>query len=330
MELFTLGADRGAYTEDDVRELARALTGWRSDWSSRARRRTTSASTRRATTPATKTRLRADGQLRLGGRGAAVRAQPAARLVLREKLWSYFIPTPPSAADRAALERALRGERLPGAPGARGDPAAPAALHGPAHGQAAGGVPRRHAARAAPRRSTRTAGGWLCEDAGQRLFCPPDVSGWDDARWLDTSTMRGRWEIVTDGRPSRYITGRRAMQRLRRRRDAAAGRRHGARLLGQPGADAESRGRAHRLRRRLPATPACRPGSSSTYRGLRQNALRQLISCSPDLQVSMTPRRLRLHRLLPRRSCCAARPPQAGPGAARDRARHAACRPAPG
>ena len=27
MELFTLGADRGAYTEDDVRELARALTG---------------------------------------------------------------------------------------------------------------------------------------------------------------------------------------------------------------------------------------------------------------------------------------------------------------
>ncbi len=28
MELFTLGADRGAYTETDVRENARALTGW--------------------------------------------------------------------------------------------------------------------------------------------------------------------------------------------------------------------------------------------------------------------------------------------------------------
>ena len=35
MELFTLGADRGAYTETDVRELARALTGWRADWSER-------------------------------------------------------------------------------------------------------------------------------------------------------------------------------------------------------------------------------------------------------------------------------------------------------
>ena len=31
MELFTLGASRG-YTEDDVREQARALTGWRVDW----------------------------------------------------------------------------------------------------------------------------------------------------------------------------------------------------------------------------------------------------------------------------------------------------------
>jgi Uncharacterized protein conserved in bacteria len=32
MELFTLGADRGAYTEDDVREQARALTGWQNKW----------------------------------------------------------------------------------------------------------------------------------------------------------------------------------------------------------------------------------------------------------------------------------------------------------
>ncbi len=32
MELFSLGADRGAYTERDVREMARALTGWRADW----------------------------------------------------------------------------------------------------------------------------------------------------------------------------------------------------------------------------------------------------------------------------------------------------------
>src|SRR3954447_6598210 len=33
MELFSLGADRGAYTETDIREMARTLTGWRNDWS---------------------------------------------------------------------------------------------------------------------------------------------------------------------------------------------------------------------------------------------------------------------------------------------------------
>ena len=38
MELFSLGADRGAYTEDDIREQARALTGWRNDWSEDAGR----------------------------------------------------------------------------------------------------------------------------------------------------------------------------------------------------------------------------------------------------------------------------------------------------
>ena len=35
MELFTLGADRSAYTERDVREQARSLTGWTSRWSRR-------------------------------------------------------------------------------------------------------------------------------------------------------------------------------------------------------------------------------------------------------------------------------------------------------
>ena len=37
---------------------------------------------------------------------------------------------------------------------------------------------------------------WLCEPAGQVLFWPPNVSGWDDSRWLDTSRMRARWNIV--------------------------------------------------------------------------------------------------------------------------------------
>ena len=41
-----------------------------------------------------------------------------------------------------------------------------------------------------------TAWVWLAEGAGQRLFYPPNVAGWDDERWLDTATFRGRWSIA--------------------------------------------------------------------------------------------------------------------------------------
>jgi hypothetical protein len=35
----------------------------------------------------------------------------------------------------------------------------------------------------------------LGQQAGQQLFYPPDVGGWDDTRWLDTATFRARWFI---------------------------------------------------------------------------------------------------------------------------------------
>ena len=37
---------------------------------------------------------------------------------------------------------------------------------------------------------------WLCESAGQYLFMPPNVAGWDDTRWLDTATFRARWKMA--------------------------------------------------------------------------------------------------------------------------------------
>src|SRR3712207_7136403 len=33
-------------------------------------------------------------------------------------------------------------------------------------------------------------------DALPIFFFPPNVSGWDDSAWLDTSRWRARWEIV--------------------------------------------------------------------------------------------------------------------------------------
>jgi hypothetical protein len=37
---------------------------------------------------------------------------------------------------------------------------------------------------------------WLDGMAGQQLFYPPNVAGWDDTRWLDTARWRGRWWIA--------------------------------------------------------------------------------------------------------------------------------------
>ena len=37
---------------------------------------------------------------------------------------------------------------------------------------------------------------WLTEMTGQTLFAPPNVAGWDDTRWIDTATWRGRWMVA--------------------------------------------------------------------------------------------------------------------------------------
>ncbi len=58
MELFSLGADRGAYTETDVREQARALTGWNGS----VNKRRSSAASRSSTAVTTPGRRRSSGR----------------------------------------------------------------------------------------------------------------------------------------------------------------------------------------------------------------------------------------------------------------------------
>src|SRR5258706_11295677 len=38
---------------------------------------------------------------------------------------------------------------------------------------------------------------WIGDQAGQRLFMPPNVAGWDYKHWLDTSRWAGRFTAVT-------------------------------------------------------------------------------------------------------------------------------------
>ena len=193
MELFTLGADRGAYTEEDVRELARSLTGWDYDWSDSSASTTSTGTKATAGTPATRpsSGRRDAGR---GGRRAHGRRAHKHPSFFVAKLWSYFIPTPPDAARRPSSRRSTRARATRSAR-ARGDPVLAAALRRPAHGQAADRL-RRRMLRARRLGITDNLWSWVLSGAGQRVYYPPDVAGWDDKRWLDTNTTLGRWQAV--------------------------------------------------------------------------------------------------------------------------------------
>ena len=192
MELFTLGADRGAYTETDIREAAKALTGWRADWNTylgdydnfrydAARHET--------------------GNKTIFGQTGDFDWQDVLRLCVEHplhasyfctRLWSYFAAGRPDDATLAYLT---------GVYGDSGRSIRAVVVAILLHPQCLDGPrltvpPVVHAAgivRAVGGRLTTDNWAWVGEMAGQRLFYPPSVAGWDETRWLDTSRERGRW-----------------------------------------------------------------------------------------------------------------------------------------
>jgi hypothetical protein len=124
---------------------------------------------------------------------------------------------------------------------------------------------------------------WYSSSSGQRLFYPPDVSGWDDSRWLDTSTVRGRFELVSRALSGRVLDGDAVdgYDETETPEQAVAAARAWA---GQPNLSSETVA----LLTSFAADALAGAGGwqLSTYRGLRQNALRHLILASPDYQTS--------------------------------------------
>jgi uncharacterized protein (DUF1800 family) len=192
MELFTLGADQG-YSEQDVREQARALTGWRGAVQKRV-----------ATDFAFVPRLHDSGQKTIFGKTGNFDWQDACKLCLEHpshaaffvrKLWSYFVPTPPAAATQSALAALYTGGGYAVRPVVEAILLHPDLYSGPRMVKQpvvyTAGLLR------ARGRGIDTAAWWKLDDAsGQRLFYPPNVAGWDETRWLDTATFRGRWFVA--------------------------------------------------------------------------------------------------------------------------------------
>ena len=282
MELFTLGADRGAYTEGDVRQLARALTGWRAEWNGSrtvnfrfdSGRFDTGVKTLWAGTP-----HQHSGNL---GSKQAVEAcldNPYHPSFFVRKLWSYFVPTPPDGATQAALEALYVNGGYAIRPVVEAillhpDLYAAPRLAKPPVVFLAGML------RARSRVIDHSKWTWSAETAGQFLFRPPNVSGWNDQSWLDTATLRGRWYLAHYLLENEYVpnSGYSATETPQEALTAALA------YWGNPSLSAETRSELERF------AGACLPLTIQTWeraplRAYRQNALRHLVATSPDLHL---------------------------------------------
>jgi uncharacterized protein (DUF1800 family) len=277
MELFTIGVGRG-YSEQDVREQARALTGFTNDWDDNL-----------GPVDFHFDRERHDrGAKRIFGKRGRYDWSDSCRLCLRHrshpsffvhKLWSYFVPIPPSRRTQRALERLY----VQGNYAVR--PVVEAILRHPALYRGPRMVKPPVVFIAGLLRARRlgvgtTAWVWLSDLAGQQLFYPPDVSGWDDDHWLDTSSWRGRWRAASWALRDDQLDP--DKDKLTVEKPAAAVERALA-FWGNPRITAGTRATLERFADR------CRAGANKgwkqeTYPVLCQNALRVMVATSPDLQ----------------------------------------------
>ena len=179
-----------------MREQARALTGWTADWLDDVGLRQLQLRPE-APRHGPEDDLRPDRGLRLD------RLVPAVREALRPQ--DLLRRASSGATSSRCRRRRRRARRSSGSTSKRGyavRPVVEAILMHPAfyRGPAMVKPPIVYIAGLlrARRRGIESDWSWMADMAGQRLFRPPNVSGWDDARWLDTSTFRGRWTAANE------------------------------------------------------------------------------------------------------------------------------------
>jgi uncharacterized protein (DUF1800 family) len=277
MELFTLGASRG-YSEQDVREQARALTGWRNDWDD----------------DKGLVNFRYDperhdpGVKRIFGKRGRFDWKDSCRLAVRNskhrsyfvtKLWSYFVPTAPSAATRGALERLYARNHY------AVRPVLEAILRHPAlySRQRMVKPPVVYLAgmlRATGRGIDTEAWTWLSNQAGQQLFYPPNVAGWDDNRWLDTASFLARWNIA-----GRVLEPKVLKTSVAAPFDADKLLERALAFWGTPSLSSGTQKALQGFAARA-LGDADRTWKKNQYPPLVENALRQLIAICPDVQTS--------------------------------------------
>ena len=279
MELFTLGADRGAYTERDVREQARALTGWARDWKYG---RPYFHYDRKRHDTGTKRVFGKTGNYDWRDACLLAPQQPGPRRrTSSTKLWSYFIPTKPNAATQRALRADLH-RRAPDQAGAsRRSSSTPTSTRGPRMVK----PPVVHTAgllRALGRGDRQRLAG-----SGSRRS--PGSGSSTRRTWPAGTRRAGSTRRPTAGAGTRRPTpaSRSAIEPSRKSTRptdpdeacSTARTRSGA----SPASTPTTRGILRSLRARAPITGSKDQRAANAV--LAENALRQLIAVSPDLQT---------------------------------------------
>jgi hypothetical protein len=286
MELFSLGADRGAYTEEDVKEMARALTGWTAEWTESSGLQNFRFDPSRHDNR-NKTVFGQTGNWNYEDAVRLCVSHPLHASFFVSKLWSYFVPTPPSEATLASLEGLYTSSGFSIRAVVEAILQDPEFLDGPEL-VTPPVVYNAGLLRAIARPIDTTAWAWLCASAGQQLFYPPNVSGWDFTRWLDTSTAKARWEIAS------YVTAKtypnpwpeQGETEYSETEDPSEALASALAYWASPPLSGESEQCIAEFAESCLEGLATAPWQQSPYRAIRQNALRMLIATSPDMQVS--------------------------------------------
>ena len=281
MELFTLGASDESgypYSEDDVREQARALTGWRADWIDDVGL-TNFRFDREYHDGGTKTVFGKSGRFDWRDSCQLCLEHKAHAGYFVDKLWSYFIPEPAPAATRSKLIRLYRRKDHALKPLLAAILKHPRFYEGPAMVK----PPIVYIAgmlRARRRGVDSDVWTWVSDLAGQLPFRPPNVAGWDEERWLDTSSFGGRWVAAS------YITGEDEVSEegYEASETPAQALDKALRYWGNPAVATGTRNALQGFGRDVESAIVA-DWQEATYRALRQNAMRLLLATSPDMQT---------------------------------------------
>jgi uncharacterized protein (DUF1800 family) len=122
---------------------------------------------------------------------------------------------------------------------------------------------------------------WLGHLMGQQLFHPPNVAGWDDKRWLDSGTFRGRWFAAAEAVKGRELESKDPYELPENPKTAVD---RAVAFWGNPTISTKTRAGLVAFARRV-ENGANQAWEKKSYAIMRQNALRMLVATSPDLQT---------------------------------------------